>query len=193
MNFGPLSAPSRSKVASLRILTFEMRALQNWVLKIIWWCWNLHHYLILFAGTPSNNNNDAQCVCVCVYICVCVHRRQTKLRIISEKWKFTYPHSFSQTEHFSCKVKSFWNTLMCITSQKWIIKFECLHRLIFCNKTFKKVHVPPEVYVPPQEVRLHYCIMYVEEFNLFLHYKWEKHFRILMEMTVQMYSSNLIA
>ena len=35
--------------------------------------------------------------------------------------------------------------------------------------------------------------MYVEQFNLFLHYKQKKYLRILMEMTVLMYSSNLIA
>ena len=35
--------------------------------------------------------------------------------------------------------------------------------------------------------------MYVEEFNLFLQYKQEKHFRILMKMNVKMDSSSLIA
>ena len=35
--------------------------------------------------------------------------------------------------------------------------------------------------------------MSVGELNLFLHYKQEKHFRILMEMTVQIYSSSLVA
>ena len=35
--------------------------------------------------------------------------------------------------------------------------------------------------------------MCVESFNLFLHYKQGKHFRVLMEMNVQMYSSSFVA
>ena len=50
------------------------------------------------------------------------------------------------------------------------------------------VRVPPEVYVPLEDI----TAMYVEEFNLFLHYKQVKHFRILMKMNVQMDSGSLI-
>ena len=61
-----------------------------------------------------------------------------------------------------------------------MIKFECLHRLIFLQETLQKVIVPPEVYVPPQHnLRLaEITAMYIKEFNLFLHYNQEKYFRI---------------
>ena len=57
------------------------------------------------------------------------------------------------------------------------------------------MYVPPEVYVPLQDnLRLaDITAMYVEQFNLFLHFKQEKYLWILMEMTVLMYSSSLIA
>ena len=57
------------------------------------------------------------------------------------------------------------------------------------------MYVPPEVYVPLQEnLRLaDITAMYVEQFNLFLHYKQEKYLRMLMKITVLMYSSSLIA
>ena len=76
-----------------------------------------------------------------------------------------------------------------------MIEFEYLHRLIFLQENLQKVHVPPKVYVPPQDnlMLADITAMYVEEFNLFLHYKQEKHFRTLVEMTVQMYSSRLVA
>ena len=53
-----------------------------------------------------------------------------------------------------------------------MIKFEYLHRLSFCKKTSKNVYVPPEVYVPPQPnpKLADITAMYVEEFNLILHY-----------------------
>ena len=59
---------------------------------------------------------------------------------------------------------------------------------------YKSVRTP-EVYVPLQEnFRLaDITAMYVEQFNLFLHYKQEKYLRMLLEMTVLMYSSSLIA
>ena len=55
------------------------------------------------------------------------------------------------------------------------------------------MYVPPEVYMPLQDnFRLaDITAMYLEQFNLFLHYKQEKYLRILMEMTVLMYSSSL--
>ena len=63
------------------------------------------------------------------------------------------------------------------------------------QENLEKVYVPPEVYVPLQDnLRLaDITAMYVEECNLFLHYKQQEYLRISMEMTVQMYSSSLVA
>ena len=57
------------------------------------------------------------------------------------------------------------------------------------------MYVPPEVYIPLQDnLRLaDINAMYVEQLDLFLHYKQEKYLRILMEMTVLIYSSGFMA
>ena len=62
-------------------------------------------------------------------------------------------------------------------------------------ENLKKVYVPPEVYVPQQDHPglADINAMYVEQFNLFLHYKQEKRCRILLKINVQMDSSSLIA
>ena len=67
--------------------------------------------------------------------------------------------------------------------------------MIFLQENLEKVYVPPEVYIPLLEnLRLaNITAMYVEEFNFFLHYKQERHFRISMKINVQMDSSSLIA
>ena len=57
---------------------------------------------------------------------------------------------------------------------------------MFLPESLEKVYVPPEVYVPPPDnLRLAATTsMYLEEFNLFLHYKQKKYLGMLMEMAV---------
>ena len=67
--------------------------------------------------------------------------------------------------------------------------------MIFCKKNLEKsVRTPWSVRTLHDNLRLaDITAMYVEQFNLFLHYKQEKYLRILMEMTGLIHSSSLIA
>ena len=57
------------------------------------------------------------------------------------------------------------------------------------------MYFPPEVYVPLQDILTlaDIAVMYAEEFNLFLHYKQQNYFKMLMKMIAHMYSSSLFA
>ena len=86
MNFGPLSAPLKSATALLRILTFEMRALQNWVLKIIWWILSLNLQLFLFSSTPGLSQITIMMhrVYICVTTCAwlsCIYFSEKNLEV----------------------------------------------------------------------------------------------------------------
>ena len=99
MNFGALSTPLQSKVASLRILTFWMRALQI----------GCRNYIVMLKLAP-NNNDDAQsidiyiymcaCVCTCMFMCVCVC--VTTGARLTLRWRQNGPDSVSNHQPHHC-------------------------------------------------------------------------------------------